>query len=104
MDGDNETTAEIHTAMVKLPPVWINKMKAQFNLRKITDDDTRYWHVVASLGDELAESASPIIEAPPATDKYTAQKNLLVKCFGELERTPWAKLCFWGAWVCCATS
>ena len=71
MDDDKGTTTEINAAAVKLPPVWINKKEgwfaqaeAQFNLRRITDDDTRYWHVVASLSDEVAERASPIIECP----------------------------------------
>ena len=59
-----------------------NNHEAQFNLRKINDDDTRYWHIVSCLGDEAAERASPIIDNPPTKDKYTALKDFLVSRYG----------------------
>lgn len=51
-------------------------------MRKISDDDTQYWHIVSCLGDEVAERASPIIDNPPKKDKYTELKNFLIGRYG----------------------
>ncbi|CAI5673605.1 unnamed protein product [Oreochromis niloticus] len=51
------------------PPSWFVHVEAQFALRGISADDTKYHHVVASL-DPLD---------PPAQGKYAALKGLLLR-------------------------
>ena len=87
--SNSEESIQLHAATVKLPPVWTGKIEAwfaqaeaQFNLRQVTNDDTRYWHIVSCLGDEAAERASPIIDDPPKTNKYEALKDFLISRYG----------------------
>lgn len=38
---------------------WFSQAEAQFGLRRITSDETRYWHVVASRDAETATQQHP---------------------------------------------
>ncbi|GFO31446.1 Gag Pol protein [Plakobranchus ocellatus] len=74
---------------LKLPTFWVSSLlawfaqaEAQFELRKITQDDTRYYHVVTSLDMNTAKRALPIITAPPPTEKYKAIKDFLTFAYG----------------------
>ena len=74
--------------MAKLPTFWNNdprswfvQVDAQFALRQITQDDTKYWHVVASLDKETASCCSPIIARTPDANKYQYLREQLIKRF-----------------------
>lgn len=82
----------VDAVSVKLPPVWPHKIvswfaqaEAQFNLRKITEDDTKYWHIISSLTGDVAERAARIIDKPPATEKYKAIKEFLIRRYSLTE-------------------
>ncbi|GFO32937.1 ribosome biogenesis protein bop1 [Plakobranchus ocellatus] len=68
---------KLPTFWVSSPLAWFAQAEAQFELRKITQDDTRYYNVVASLDTNTAKRALPIITAPPPTEKYKAAKDFL---------------------------
>ncbi|GFO34903.1 Gag Pol protein [Plakobranchus ocellatus] len=68
---------KLQTFWVSSPLAWFAQAEAQFELGKITQDDTRYYHVVASLDTNTAKRALPIITAPPPTEKYKAIKDFL---------------------------
>uniref|UniRef100_UPI00358E34FA uncharacterized protein n=1 Tax=Myxine glutinosa TaxID=7769 RepID=UPI00358E34FA len=81
---------------VKLPEfweaqadVWFVQAEAQFQLRGITADETRYYHVVAALGPGTAARVVSILRRPPGDHKYEALKRLLLATFG-LTEIEWA--------------
>ena len=52
------------------PSAWFAQVESQFALRGVTQDDTKYHHVVASLDNSTAQRALSILASPPATEKY----------------------------------
>lgn len=81
--------AEEHAVSLKLPTfwtaqpeVWFAQAEAQFNLRGITADDTKYYYVLAALDQETATRILDLISQPPADNKYEAQKTRLSDTFG----------------------
>lgn len=78
-----------NAAAVKLPIVWTDniaawfvQVEAQFGLRGVSQDQTKYWHVVAALDSATATRAAFVLEDPPADGKYEAVKDFLVSTFG----------------------
>ena len=63
------------------PRVWFAQAEAQFNLRHITADDTKYYHVLAALDQPTAERLLDLISAPPAKNKYPAIRKRLLDVF-----------------------
>ena len=70
------------------PEVWFSYSNAQFLLRKITADETKFAHVIIALPPHVAEQVQQVIHNPPQTNKYGTLKNLLLKRFSlsETER------------------
>ena len=60
------------------PDVWFIQAEAEFDLRKITQDSTKYSHVVTKLDRETASKLRDFLRAPPADNKYAALKGKLV--------------------------
>ena len=56
------------------PSAWFEQVESQFALRGVTQDGTKYHHVVASLDNTTAQRALSILASPPATEKYQAIK------------------------------
>ena len=82
-------TREEHAVSLKLPTfwtsqpeVWFTQAEAQFNLRRITSDETKYFYVVAALDQDTATRLIDLIQRPPDTDKYNKLKERLVDTFG----------------------
>ena len=87
--------ANVYAATVKLPDFWqhnprpwFQHIEAQFQLRGINRDVTKYFHVVAALDASTTARAMMLLEAPPAAGKYEALKTFLLKLFelSELEK------------------
>jgi hypothetical protein len=65
-------------AHVKLPPFWpanpedwFGLAEAQFHIRRVDDDLTKFYHVVSSLPDQTVKTVSDLIRArPPPEDAY----------------------------------
>ena len=86
---------EVKAVAVKLPSfwtanaaAWFTQAEAQFALRKITQDETKYYYVVAALDADTATRANILLRQPPATEKYAAVKKFLLDAFefSEAER------------------
>lgn len=84
-----------HAVALKLPvfweqnaTAWFAQAEAQFAIREITAEDTKYYYVVASLSSSTATRVVSLLEHPPAQDKYTALKAHLKEtfCLSEAER------------------
>ena len=80
---------EEHAVSLKLPTfwtsqseVWFVQAKAQFELRRVTADETKYFYVLAALDQETATRVLDLIRRPPNEDKYKALKDRLIDTFG----------------------
>lgn len=60
---------------------WFAQTEAQFALREITADATKYYYVVSALGSSTASRVVSLLKRPPATGKYAALKDHLLKTF-----------------------
>lgn len=85
----NPPDASTNAVSVKIPPfwtsrpeVWFAQIEAQFSNKHIVSQDTRYNYVVSALDKTVAEEITAFICAPPAADKYTAVKALLIEVYG----------------------
>ncbi len=65
--------------------VWFAQADSQFALRRISDDATRFHHVVSALIASTAARALSLIQNPPETDKYGTLKGLLLGAFALTE-------------------
>lgn len=61
------------------PPSWFVHVEAQFALRGVSADDTKYHHLVASLDPLSTRRVMTLLRDPPAQGKYTALKALLLR-------------------------
>lgn len=61
---------------------WFAQAEAQFALRDITVDSTRYYYVVAALSNSTAGRVVSLLENPPAENKYETLKAHLKETFG----------------------
>ena len=92
---DAYVAANIYATTVKLPDFWqhnprpwFQHIEAQFHLRGITQDATKYFHVVAALDASTTARVMMLLEDPPAAGKYDALKSLLLRLYelSELEK------------------
>ena len=84
----SDRAARVAAVSVKLPPFWPEKTRlwfaqaeAQFEVKGITVEKTKYSYVVSMLDEKTAEQAMDIIETPPAENPYTTLKNRLTKAY-----------------------
>lgn len=86
------TESRVSHVSVKIPPLWKSNIKlwflqveSNFALAKITQDLTKYNHLIASIDPETLSTVSDILFSPPATDKYEALKSRLIAEFSASE-------------------
>ncbi|XP_059805130.1 uncharacterized protein LOC132380394 [Hypanus sabinus] len=91
--------ASVHAVSLKLPgfwtqrpDLWFQQAEAQFHIRQITSEDTRYYYVVSSLDQDTAAQVAEFVQSPPADGKYTEFKALLLRTFGLSRRKRAARL------------
>ena len=80
--------AAVYAVSLKLPEFWESsaaawfvQAEAQFAVRNITADDTKYYYVVAALSSSTASRALSLLQAPPAEDKYNELKSHLLQVY-----------------------
>ena len=80
---------EEHAVLFKLPTfwtsqpeVWFVQAEAQFHLRRITADDTKFFYILAALDHGTATRLLDPISRPPADNKYQELKDQLIETFG----------------------
>mgnify|MGYP001554901302 CR=1 FL=1 len=86
--GENAVALKLPTFWADQVQTWFAQAEAQFLLRGITQDETKFAHVVAVLDSQTAMQAAPVIHDPPATEKYRTLKDFLTQTFSlsEAER------------------
>ena len=78
----NAVAIKLPTFWTEQPHVWFLQVEAQFNIRKITDDSTKFYYVVAALDQTTSSRILDVLSSPPAADKYITLKNRLLSSFG----------------------
>ena len=73
---------KLPTFWTTCPSAWFAQTEAQFALRGITADETKYYHVVAVLDPDTASRSLAIISSPPPTCKYSTIKSFLTDAYG----------------------
>ena len=63
------------------PTTWFAQVEAHFIVRNITNNDTKYYYVVAALDPSTANRAKSLLAAPPTSNKYDAIKKLLTSAY-----------------------
>ena len=72
--------------------MWFEQAEAQFHIRQITADTTKYYYVVSALDQDTAGDVIDFLRHPPTDDKYKGIKTLLIGTFGLSKRARAAKL------------
>lgn len=77
---------EVGRIQVRIPPfwpedpeVWFAQVENQFDLAKITTDDTKYSHVAGNLEARYAKEIRDVLTNPPPTGKYEKLKAELIR-------------------------
>ncbi len=91
--------ADANAVAIKLPPfwaeqpaVWFLQAEAQFQIRGITTDATKYYHAVSALDQATAGRLVDLLTTPPADNLYESLKTRLTQTFGLGRRENAARL------------
>ncbi|XP_047996330.1 uncharacterized protein LOC125234169 [Leguminivora glycinivorella] len=83
---DATEEAQVCKVGVRVPPfnadepaLWFAQIEAQFQLSKITQDDTKFYYVAGQLEARYAMEVKDVITNPPAADKYGKIKAELIR-------------------------
>ena len=82
MTETNAVSIKLPTFWTAQPQVWFQQAEAQFTIRGITVDDTKYAYLVAALDQDTASHLLDILSHPPREHKYEVTKDCLLKTFG----------------------
>lgn len=91
-NGVNAVGLKLPTFWTLQPHVWFTQAEAQFHLRNITQDTTKYYHVISALDQSTATRILDVISHPPAQDKYADLKQQLLSTFSLSRRDRASKL------------
>ena len=93
MNSDDPGAQHVSTVSMKLPPFWCSdpqlwfaQVEAQFLLRGISAQRTKFDHVVAALAPDVATEVRDIILNPPASDPYDELRKQLIQRTSQSER------------------
>ena len=86
MAVEHAVSLKLPTFWTSQPEVWFAQAEAQFNLRGITADDTKYFYVLGALDQQTATRLLDLISRPPVGDKYKKLKDRLIDTFGLSKR------------------
>ena len=87
------TSTTVNSVSLKLPPfwpeqptIWFAQTEAQFVIRNINVELTKFYHVVAALDGTTAQRVSDILEIPPRENPYSILKKRLTNAFALSDR------------------
>ena len=79
--SENAVSLKLPPFWAAEPQIWFAQAEAQFALRKIAADDTKYFYVLSALDQATASRLKDFISNPPQEDKYEELKARLVETF-----------------------
>ncbi|RWS11202.1 uncharacterized protein B4U79_04372, partial [Dinothrombium tinctorium] len=81
----DEKATDLSTVAIKLPPfwtadpeLWFHQIEAQFELKGITSDKTKFNYIASSLSGEIASEVRDLLISPPKENMYGALKKALI--------------------------
>ena len=74
------------------PEVWLAQAEAQFYVRGITADQTKYYYLVAALEQDVAGRMLDVLRNPPDDNQYDTLKTQLLATYGLTRRECASKL------------
>ena len=88
-DAQQAPPAQVTAVSVKLPPFWPRQpgmwfvtVEAQFNLRRVTEDQTKFDHVLTALDPDTQERVADFFDVLPAVgSRYKAFKARVLASF-----------------------
>jgi len=80
-NGVQAVALKLPTFWTSQPHVWFTQAEAQFHLRNISQDSTKYYYVISALDQSVASRMLDVISHPPAEDKYEDLKKKLLSTF-----------------------
>ena len=95
MTEENRTPTSTTVASVALklpqfwpeqPNIWFAQTEAQFAVKNITVELTKFYHVVTALDGPTAQRVTDLLETPPRESPYTTLKNRLTNAFALSDR------------------
>lgn len=75
------TALKLPTIWTKSPEAWFRIAEAQFALKRITTDQTKFDYLITAITEDLAIRFRQQLEFPPAIGKYQALKDAILKKF-----------------------
>ena len=82
MAVEHAVSLKLPTFWTSQPQVWFAQAEAQFNIRGITVDETKYFYVLSALDQDTATRLLDLISLPLPDSKYAALKERLLDTFG----------------------
>jgi cleavage and polyadenylation specificity factor subunit 1 len=83
---ESAVSLKLPTFWASQPRAWFVQAEAQFTIRGITQDSTKYAYLVSSLDQQTAERILDVLEAPPTSEKYETLKDRLLSTFSLSEQ------------------
>ena len=83
-EGDETVSSvslKLPTFWCQQPKVWFAQAEAQFAIRNITKEDTKYYYVIAALDQDTAVRVLDIIQTKPSENPFTTLKTRLLGTF-----------------------
>lgn len=95
----NAVKPELFRVSIKIPPfwaedpnIWFVKVESQFITCGITQDETKFHHIVAALDGKILQQVTDAVMNPPDDNKYKHLKEQLIQCFSDSEQKKLQKL------------
>lgn len=86
--ADTSANSSVLAVSIKLPDfytndleAWFSHVEVQFGIRSVTNDDTKFWCMLASLDAETSTHASRVVRNAKASSKYQSLKDHLIKTY-----------------------
>lgn len=69
-EQQNAVSLKLSSSWTSRSQVWFEQVEAQFHIRQITADTTKYYYVVSALDQDTAGHVIDFLRHPPTDDKY----------------------------------
>ena len=92
MADSNAVSIKLPSFWTQQPEVWFLQVEAQFNIRKITNDATKFYYIVSALDQATSNRVLDVLSSPPDANKYETLKKRLLDSFGLTRRDRACKL------------
>lgn len=81
IEAENAVAIKLPTFWMAQPRVWFQQIEAQFALKNVTTEETKFYYVVSALDQQTASRLIDFLERPPQDNRYTAIKQRLLDTF-----------------------